>query len=271
MKTLITSLPIALHAMALLVTLALAELLPTKYGLMICFPAYPLTLALIAGLVSRCVASKVTPGRFVRDPGTSLYRGRMIYGAAWTSLYYCKPVLHLLLSCPPLKAMVFRLFGYKGSLDFTIYPDSWIRDLRLLDFGPGTYIANRATLGTNHVRSDGKIQVGVIKTGCKVIIGHLAMVGGGTHIGDNSEVGCAAKVGFMVRIGSDVSIGPDAVVDSGTRLMGGVHVGARAYIGKRCVIHEGVRIPAGATIPDRSVINCAADITPAQSYQHLAA
>ena len=32
---------------------------------------------------------------------------------------------------------VFRIFGYRGSMDFTIYPDTWIRDLPLLDFGEG--------------------------------------------------------------------------------------------------------------------------------------
>jgi hypothetical protein len=69
-----------------------------------------------------------------------------MYGLCWTSLYYCKPVYHFCLCVPWLKALVFRLFGYRGDLNFTVYPDTWIRDLPLLDFGKGAYISNRATL-----------------------------------------------------------------------------------------------------------------------------
>lgn len=255
MKTLIGLLPLALHGLAALATLALAS----RVG-PFAIPVYPIALMLAAGLIGRCVARHVQEGRFHRDPNTPLYRGRMIYGAAWTSLYYCKPILHLLLSCPPLKALMFRLFGYRGSLDFTIYPDSWIRDLRLLDFGPGTYVANRATLGTNQVRADGQIQVAPIRTGSRVIIGHLAMVGGGTVIGDDSEVGVAAKVGFKVRIGDRVAVGPDAVVDSGSRLHDDVAIGAKAYVGKCCIIGKGVQVPAGMVIPDRTVLRSDADL-----------
>jgi hypothetical protein len=49
----------------------------------------------------------------------------------------------------------FRLFGYRGSMKFTVYPDTWIRDLPLLMFGEGAYVSNRATLRTNIVLSNG--------------------------------------------------------------------------------------------------------------------
>ncbi|MCA8976019.1 MAG: hypothetical protein KDC98_14950, partial [Planctomycetes bacterium] len=195
-----------------------------------------------------------------RDPRTALCRGRMLYGAAWTTVYYMKPLLHLSWSCPPLKALLLRLFGYRGSLDITLYPDVWMRDLCLLDFGPGTYVANRVTLGTNLVRSDGQIQVAPIRTGAKVVIGHLAMIGGGSRLGAGTEVGVAAKVGFNARIGARVAIGPEATVDGGARIMDDVVIGSRAYIGKGCVIHRGIEIPTGAILPDRTVIRHAFDL-----------
>ena len=260
MKTLIGLLPLALHGAALLASLTLARLASGLVGFALGLTAYPLVLVLVAGLLGRAFARHVREGRFDRDPGTALYRGRMIYGAAWTSIYYCKPLLHFALVCPPLKALLFRLFGYRGSLEFTIYPDSWIRDLRLLDFGPGTYVSNRATLGTNVVRADGQIQVAAIETGPRVLIGHLAMVGGGTKIEEGSEIGVAAKVGFKVRLGKGVSIGPNALVDSATRLQPGVVIGAGAHIGKACLIKSGVIVPPGMVVPDRATITCNADL-----------
>lgn len=260
MKTALGLLPLALHGTALLVTLALAKITDDGFGLVFAAPAYPIALVLAAGLVSRAGIRHIRAGRFVRDPKTSLYRGRMIYGAAWTTVFYCKPILHLMLSCPLLKAMMFRSFGYRGSMRFTTYPDVWMRDLHLLDFGPGTYVANRATLGTNHVRSDGRIEVAGIRTGHDVVIGHLAMVGGGTTIDDRSELGVASKIGFKVRIAARVSVGPGAIVDSGSKLLEGCVIGAAAYIGKRCVIHAGVRVPAGTTVPDRSVVRTSAEL-----------
>lgn len=258
MKTLIGSLPLFLQALAITVGAASAGLgLP---GLALAVPVYVLSIVLLVGLAARYGLTMVRPGRFDRDPGTRLYRGRMVYGAAWTTLYYCKPLLHVILSLPPLKRLVFRAFGYRGSMDFTIYPDSWIRDLALLDFGAGTYIANRVTLGTNVVRSDGRIEVAPIQTGARALIGHLAMIGGGSVIGAGSEVGVATKIGFKVRLGEGVSVGPDTVVDSGTRVQDGVVIGARAYIGKRSVIYPGLRIPAGAVIPDRSVLRSQQDL-----------
>jgi hypothetical protein len=50
--------------------------------------------------------------------------------------------------------LAFRLLGHRGSLDFKVDPDTWIRDLPLRDLGPGAYVSNRATLGTNMVLSN---------------------------------------------------------------------------------------------------------------------
>jgi hypothetical protein len=40
-------------------------------------------------------------------------------------------------------------------MTFTVYPDSWIRDLPLLPFGQGEYVANPSTIGTNIVLNKG--------------------------------------------------------------------------------------------------------------------
>lgn len=253
-KTLIGTLPLFLHALALGLVGFVSSVLPATLGPVVAVAVWPVAVVVLAGLAARTALRHVRKGRFVRDPNTPLYRGRMIYGAAWTTIYYCKPLLHLVWSCPPLKTLALRLFGYRGSLAFTVYPDTWMRDLALLDFGAGTYIANRVTLGTNLVRSDGQILVAPITTGRNVVVGHLAMIGGGTRIGCGTEVGVAAKVGFNVRIGERVAIAPEATVDGGTRVMDDVVIGSRAYIGKGCVICAGIEIPVGAVIPDRTVI-----------------
>ncbi len=253
-KNLIGAIPLAMRAAAATAAAGLASLLPQPFGWVLAVAIYPLCVFALAGLVARSARRHVRRGRFERDPKPPLYRGRMIYGAAWTTIYYCKPLLHLAWSCPPLKAFLLRAFGYRGSVDATLYPDVWMRDLCLLDFGPGTYIANRVTLGTNLVRSDGQIQVGAIQTGRGMILGHLAMVGGGT------EVGVAAKVGFNVRIGERVSIAPEVTVDGATRVMDDVVIRSRAYIGKGCVIHVGLVIPSGVVVPDLSMNRHEADL-----------
>src|SRR5690606_32657555 len=101
---------------------------------------------LISGLLSCPFQSAIIPGRFPRDLGESIYARRRLYGLCWTLVYYCKPVYAGWLAVPALKRLLFRLFGYRGPTDFTVYPDTWIRDLPLLHFGSGVYVANRATL-----------------------------------------------------------------------------------------------------------------------------
>src|SRR5690606_8983945 len=74
--------------------------------------------ALLAGLLSVPHRWAIQPGRFPRDTGTRLYAGRRLYGACFTSLYYFKPAYHAVLTFRPMKWVVFRLFGYRGSMNF---------------------------------------------------------------------------------------------------------------------------------------------------------
>jgi hypothetical protein len=135
-------------------------LLPGLWSLAGVFVAplvYAIVFPLVAGVLSRLFCNGIVPGKFPRDLSHPIYRQRRYYGLCWTALYYCKPVYYVCLTIPCLKWLTFRLFGYRGQMDFTVHPDTWIRDLPLLDLGKGAYVANRATLGTNMPLKNGKI------------------------------------------------------------------------------------------------------------------
>lgn len=247
------SLPWVLHGMAAAVCFGLVD--SVALGVV----AYPLVLTLLAGLVARTGLAHIRPGRFDRDPLQREYRGRLVYGAALTTMLACRPVMHLLLGCAPLKGLFLRLFGYRGSLDVTLYADTWMRDLAVLDFGPGTYVASRVTLGTNIVQGK-RILVGSIRTGRDVVIGFGSLVGPGAEIGDGTDIGQESILGMRVRIGKGVTLEGRSNIHHGARIHDGVVIGALTYVGKRAVIHAGLHVPAGSFIPDRAVIRNEADL-----------
>jgi len=145
--------------------------------------------------------------------------------------------------------MVFRAFGYKGSLDFALYADTWIRDLPLLDIGRGVYIANKATLGTNMPLINGKISVNKIAIGEGSLIGHLTKIGPGVSIGSNTEIATDCAIGISSRIGNNVRIGSCVTVEHYTSIGSNVQIGGRCYIGSRCKIGDNLKIPSGSIIP----------------------
>lgn len=116
-----------------------------------------ITFPLLAGCVSLIGQKGIIKGIFPRKPFHPIYLLRRIYGACWTQFFYFKPVYAFALAIPALRNSIFRLFGYRGSSEIVIYPDTWIRDLPLLKIGKGSYISNRATIGTNICLSDGNI------------------------------------------------------------------------------------------------------------------
>ena len=256
-------LPVVLHGLAAFLSLNLAVALDSRLPLglaWLCVPAaYVIVLCAGAVAVARPVAGRIQEGRFQRSPADRDYLARRVHGAAWTTLFYCKPVLSLVLGSRPLRGLVLRGFGYRGSLDVTLYPDTWVRDLPLLDLADGVYVSNRATLGTNVV--DGaRILVSGIKLGERSVVGHLALVGGGLVAGADVAIGQGAAVGFRVRIGDGTYVGPCAQVGHASRRGERVVLGHGVGLGDRCRIADGLSLPDGLLVPAGTRLRRQADV-----------
>jgi carbonic anhydrase/acetyltransferase-like protein (isoleucine patch superfamily) len=193
-------------------------------------------------------------GKFPRSPSHPIYALRRFYGSAWSQIYYFKPIYSLFLSMPLFKTILFKSFGLKGNTEFTVYPDSWIRDLPLLKIGRGAYLANRCTVGTNVCMNDGSILVGRCEFGDNSLVGHLAIFGLGCKLGNRSEIGIGAALGIRVRIGDESQIAPNASLYHGAEIGNQVKVGACAFVGMKAKIADGVELKPGAFIPAGAII-----------------
>jgi carbonic anhydrase/acetyltransferase-like protein (isoleucine patch superfamily) len=221
---------------------------------------FAIAYVLIAGLLSRLTMRAIVPGTFPRDLQHAVYGPRRLYGLCWTSLYYCGPIYHAVLAVPLFRRVTFRLFGYRGSLQFTVYPDTWIRDLPLLSVAEGAYLSNKATIGTNVCLKNGDILVGPVSIGKGAMIGHLSQLGPGCTVDEDAEIGVNAAVGFKAHIGARARIGPHTGIDHGAVVGAECVVGSGANIGKKAVIEDGVTIPAGFIVPPRSKVRSSADV-----------
>jgi acetyltransferase-like isoleucine patch superfamily enzyme len=214
--------------------------------------AYPALFVVTAAAISRPHQRAIIPGKFPRDVTHRIYRSRRIYGLCWTCVYYNKPLYFVLLSIPWLRWVTFRGFGYRGQMDFTIYPDTWIRDLPLLEFGKGAYLANRATLGTNMALSNGTSLVGRISVGEGGTVGHLGILAPGTTIGAGAEVGAGTVVGIQCRVGERANLQPCALINHAAQIGAHATVGTGAYIGAAAVVDAGSHVPPFAQVRNRS-------------------
>ena len=208
---------------------------------------YALSFVLVAGLLSLPHQRGIVPGKFVRTIANPIYRHRRLYGLCWTALYYCKPVYYLCVTVPTLKAFTFRLFGYRGNLDFTIYADTWIRDLPLLSFGRGSYLGNRATIGSNQCFGN-RILVDRITFDEGAELGHLAMVSPGVFVGKGAEIGVGAGVGLRAKIGAYSNVGACSGVGHGVNLGERVETGAMSYIANKSILADRTVVPAGTVL-----------------------
>lgn len=203
----------------------------------------------------------VIPGRFPRQLSHPIYGRRRLYGTMWTAIYYFKPLYWLLLSTRLTKTLLLRGFGYHGAIDMVTYPDTWIRDLPLLELKEGAYLANKATIGTNMCLSDGTILVDRVKVGKNTVVGHLCMLAPGVTLGDHSETGSGSAIGMGAQIGNDVHIGPFAFINHGVVIADGVRIGSSANIGLKVkILAKGIVIPSFANIPDFAVIHSEDDL-----------
>lgn len=207
-----------------------------------------------AGLLSIPHQFSIKAGKFRRDVCDRMYFHRRLYGLCWTTVFYNKPVYYLCLSLPFLKWATFRLFGYRGSMKFTVYPDTWLRDLPLLHFEDGVYVSNRATIGTNIVLSNGFLLVDGITLRSKALVGHLAMLAPGVEVHDGAEVGTGVAVGIKSKLGAGSFIGPCCAIEHGVRMGANVAIGPHTYIGSASVIPDGFRVREGSLIPPRTKV-----------------
>jgi len=216
----------------------------------------------LAGVLSLPHQFAVVPGKVRRDVSNRFYFHRRLYGLCWTAVFYNKPVYFLGLNIPFLKTMVFRLFGYRGSMNFTLYPDTWIRDLPLLYFEDGVYVSNRATLGTNMVLSNGFLLVDGITLRANALVGHLVMLAPGVKLEPGAEVAVGAGIGIRTTLETGAFVGPCSVIEHGVRIGKGASVSAHSYVGSRAQISEGVKLPPGARILPRTLVNAAGERVP---------
>lgn len=221
------------------------SLAPAVFGI-----SYPL----FCGILSRPTRWAVVAGRFPRDLGHPVYGPRRLHALCWTALYYCTPIYHVVLAIPWLKRVTFRLFGYTGSTRFTVYPDTWLRDLPLLEIGEGAYLSNRAAIGTNMCLLDGSILVRPVRIAPGALIGHMSLCPG-VSVGKRAQVGVGVAVGANCRIGHRARISPCAGINHGAKIGADAEVGAGAYVGESARIGPGLRIPPCAIIPDGSIVN----------------
>jgi carbonic anhydrase/acetyltransferase-like protein (isoleucine patch superfamily) len=215
-------------------------------------PAWTIAFVVTAGALSVPHQFSIRPGKFRRDMSDAMYFHRRLYGLCWTAVYYNKPVYHLCLSLPFLKWVAFRIFGYRGSMDFTVYPDTWIRDLPLLRFEDGVYISNRATLGTNIVLASGYLLVDGITLRARSLVGHLAMLAPGVELQEGAEVAVGGGIGIRATLGPGSFVGPCCTVEHGVMLGANAVVGAHSYVGSGSVIPDHFRLPAGSLVAPRT-------------------
>jgi len=209
----------------------------------------------ISGLISRIAQKAIIAGKFPRLPEHPVYALRRIYGTCWTQVFYFKPVYSLALSIPILKKILFRAFGYKGDMSLTVYPDTWIRDLPLINAGKKVYLANRACIGTNLCINDGSILVGPVTMHDNSMVGHLAIFGLGTILGKGSELGVGVATGIRCKFHDNVSVKPKASLNHGVVVESGSSIGTCAIIGMKAKIGPNINIKAGASIPPGAIIN----------------
>ncbi|MCL4790449.1 MAG: hypothetical protein KJ040_00170 [Gammaproteobacteria bacterium] len=231
---------------AIWVKLLFAAMVPVIYGL-----AY----ILVAGILSLRHQHAIKPGRFKRSLSDPAYMHRRLYGLCWTSVYYFTPLYFAVLSVPMLKTALFRLFGYRGNTDFTIYPDTWIRDLPVLSIGKGAYLSNRATIGTNIAFRNGTLLVDRVVVGDGALVGHLALLAPGAEVRTNAEVGVGSAIGLKTVISDGAKVGVASVIDHGVTLNSGAVVGTYVHVGIGASIGSGVRIPSGSNVPSRAVVD----------------
>lgn len=221
---------------------------------------YAFLFAVTAGICSLPWQAGIIKGVFPRDVRFPIYAMRKLYGTCWTALYYFKPIYNIVLSVAPFKAIVFRLFGYRGSLDINLYPDAWIRDLPLLRIEEGVYISNLCALGSNVSLLVGSTMVGNITIKKGALVGAVSKIGLGTTVGEKTEISIEVITGLHVKIGGQNFIGSRTEISHYVKIGNNNHIGVCCYIGTSAVIGDNLTIPNNTRIPDKAEVYTQAEV-----------
>jgi acyl-[acyl carrier protein]--UDP-N-acetylglucosamine O-acyltransferase len=194
--------------------------------------------------------NNIKVGKFKRDKANPDYQDRLVYTQELRQYLYNPAILNCILSDKEMKTLFFRTFGYRGSVEFTIYPNCWLRDLPLLDIGENTYLADGILLGTNQVTPDQEwICTGSIRIGDNCVFDQGCAVGYNSRIGSNSMIGFKVSIGLKNRIGKNVRIGGASNISHGCRIGNNVVLSDFCRIGSFSVIEEGVELPEFTDVP----------------------
>lgn len=199
--------------------------------------------------------SNIKAGKFERDQSHKDYKDRIVYTMALRNFLYNPAVLNVIFTDPELKTTFFRTFGYKGKVNFTIYPKCWLRDLPLLDIGENVYLGDNILLGTNLVTTDQKfLLVGKIKIGDNCIFNQGCSLACMTTIGADCIIGFEVGIGFRNTIGEKVTIGERSTIGHGNRIGDKVTIGYLCKIGHSCIIEDGVVLDEMTEVPSNSLV-----------------
>ena len=268
-STLLSALPFFIFASALtLVTYPMLLALDlSRYALLGLLMTSPLLLTsyflFIAGGISTPFHRAIIGGVFPRDLSNPVYMGRRVYGVCLNAVMHFSLVYGLIMQTKVLRQLFFLLFGYDsktGSLDFTIYHDTWFRDLKLLTFGKKAYIASNSVIGTNLCLTDGNIMVGRIKIGENSHVGQNTMIGPGARMGDNSATGIRTIIGVRSRIGNHVELKAASNIAHAVKVGNGCTLQPLAYLGSKVEIGDNINIPAYSHVKDGTIIRTQEDV-----------
>lgn len=192
----------------------------------------------------------IKEGRFKRESQNPNYLSRLEYTKTLRLFVYNPACMNTILMDAELKELFFRTFGYRGNVNFTIYPNAWLRDLPLLDIGKNTYLADGILLGTNQVSTDQQfITVGKISIGDHTIIDQRGAIGYSTNIGKNCTLGLRFAIGIKGSIGNNTSTGEMVAIGHGVKIGNNVSIGQGTIIGNMSTIDDDITIGLGKTIP----------------------
>ena len=194
--------------------------------------------------------ANIKAGRFPRRPEHPVYKDRLYYTQALRAYLYNPALLNIIFSDAPLKTLFFRTFGYQGPMDFTIYPNVWLRDLPLLHFGERVYLGDGLLLGTNQVSIDqARLTVGPISIGADTVLDQQVALGYSSHIGASCHLGFRAGLGIHCVVGDNSKIEETVVIGHGVQLGQSVTVKQRAHIGNMSVVDDGLTVEASQIVP----------------------